>query len=172
MRFPRTIRLDTSDAHVFRHPAEAGEWAVPGSFAFAGLDPEALDDKDKLAFRDGWLGLESFGRASLVEVADIDEAAFFQAVERLARHFVECYGAPSLAEALPAARDEADDARSLCEGHKVHTLLALERQPGEDGIVERMRVVRPQRADGHARIWEVVPDDGEASGGDGGASSR
>ncbi len=158
MKFPRTIRLDSSDLNVFAQAAEPGEWAVPGSFAFLGRDQAQLNAKDRLAFRSGWLGTESFGRATLVEVAEIGEAAFFQVVERLARHFVDHYGAPDLAAALPAAREEADHAASLCE-HAVHTLLAIEREEGETGLVERYRVIRPERARDHARIWEIVTDE-------------
>ena len=163
MKFPRSIRLDTSDVYVFRQTAEPGEWAVPGSFAFVDRDPAGFDNKEKLAFRSGWLGTESFGRATLVEVAEIDEAGFFQVVERLARHFVAHYGAPDLAAALPAAREEADYAASLCD-HKAHTLLALERSLEDQGLVERFRVIRPERAGDHARIWELVP--GEEDGAD------
>ncbi len=161
MKFPRCIRLDTSDVYVYRRAAEPGEWAVPGGFAFAGADPKALDAKERLAFQSGWLGTESFGHSSLVEVAEIEEAEFFQVVERLARHFVAAYGAPDLAAALPAARQEADDAAGLCT-HKVHSLLALERETTDEGVVERFRVIKPERAQDHAKIWEIVPEAGDA----------
>jgi len=157
MKFPRSIRLDQSDLKVFAHPAEPGEWAVPGGFAFAGRDTAALVGKERVAFRSGWLGTGSFGRSTLVEVAEIDEAGFFAVVERLARHFVDGYGAPTLAAALPAAREEAEDAAGLCE-HPLGSLLALEREATAEGVVERYRVVRPARATDHARIWEIVPD--------------
>ena len=157
MRFLRTLRLDTSDLQVFPRAAAPGEWAVPGSFAFAEADLQALTSKEQLAFRSGWLGTESFGRATLVEVAEIDEAGFYQVVERLARHFVETYGAPSLAAALPAAREEADYALGLSD-HKLHSLLAIEREPGPAGLTERVRVIRPERAADHAKIWEIEPD--------------
>ncbi len=82
-------------------------------------------------------------------------------MERLARHFVERYRAPSLGEALPAARAEADYAAALAD-HKVHQLLALEREEGPQGLVERVRLVHPERADSHAKIWDIVEeDDGE-----------
>lgn len=162
MRFPRIIRLDTSDLTTFKKAAKAGEWAVPGSFAFADRDPENFDGKDQVAFQSAWLGTESFGYATLTEVAEISEAAFFQLVERLARHFVEAYGAPDLASALPAARAEADYAAGLCE-HKIHTLMAIERRFGETGIVERIRVIRPSGAQDHARIWEIVENGEEGN---------
>lgn len=154
MRFLRTIRLDNSDLKVFPMAAAPGEWAVPGSFTFAEADPQALAGQEKQAFRNGWLGTESFGRATLVEVAEIDEAAFYRVVERLARHFVEVYGAPSLTAALPAAREEADYAQGLCD-HKLHSLLAIERESVGAGVTERVRVIRPERAADHARIWEI-----------------
>lgn len=165
MKFPRCIRLDPSDLNIYRLAAEPGEWAVAGGFAFAEADPSAFDNKDKLAFQSGWLGTESFGRASLVEVAEIDEAGFARVVERLARHFVEAYGAPELAAALPAARREADDAAGLCD-HKLYSLLALEREMTEAGVVERFRVIVPERTADHARIWEIVPEADDAQDAD------
>jgi hypothetical protein len=165
MKFPRCVRLDSSDLHVYRCAAEPGEWAVPGGFAFADRDPSGFDNKEQLAFQSGWLGTESFGRSSLVEVAEIDEAGFAMVVERLAHHFVEAYGAPDLADALTVAREEADDAASLCE-HKRHSLLALEREMTEAGMVERFRVITPERARDHAKIWDIVPDEEAAEDAD------
>ena len=171
-KFPRVVRLDNSDLHVFPRAAAPGEWAVPGSFAFSGAKPAELEGKDRLAFAHGWLGTESFGYAALVEVAEMPDGDFFRVVERLARHFVERHGAPSLADALPVAREEADYAAGLCD-HKVHQLLALEREEGPDGLVERVRLVRPERAGEHAKIWEIVADDshGAGDGGSGGGPS-
>ncbi len=157
LRFPRVVRLDSSDAQVFERAAAPGEWAVTGSFAFAERPAETLDSKARLAFRSGWLGCESFGWASLVEVDEISEAAFFEVVERLARHFVEHYGAPDIAAALLAARREADDAAALSD-HKIHQLLAIEREAGPEGIIERIHLIHPDRATAHARIWQVVAD--------------
>lgn len=157
MRLPRAIRLDQSDLHVFERPCEPGEWAIPGGFAYWEVDPARLEGKAQLAFRSGWLGLTSFGHSTLVEIAEIDEAAFFAAVERLARHIEAAYGAPSFGHALAAARQEIDDAAALCE-HKLGTLLAVERAPSEEGFVERFRVIQPSRAADHAKIWQVVED--------------
>lgn len=158
MKFLRVVRLDASDPRIFHRAADVGEPAVPGSFAFIDVDPGELDRKEALALATGWLGIESFGHATLVEVAQFDEHEFFKVVERLARHFVEAYGAPDLASALPAAREEADYAASLCE-HKLHTLLAIEREPADDGVRERIKVIHPDRAGEHAKIWGIVEDD-------------
>lgn len=162
-RLPRAIRLDQSDLHVFERACEVGEWAVPGSFAFTGLDPSRLEGKAQLAFRSAWLGLTSFGHTTLVEIAEIAEADFFAAVERLARHLETTYNAPSLGHALAAARHELDEAAGLCE-HKLGTLLALEREPSSEGFVERFRVIEPTRAGDHAKIWKIVEDDTTGNG--------
>ena len=163
MKFPRCIRLDASDLNIYAHAAEPGEWAVPGGFAFADCDPDGLDRKARLAFHSAWLGAESFGHSTLAEVAEIDDAGFERVVERLARHFVESYAAPGLEAARPVARAEAEEAAALCE-HKVHTLLALEREMTEAGVVERYRVITPARAQDHAKVWEIVPEDDEGGG--------
>ncbi len=157
MKFLRTIRLDTSDLYVFERAAEPGEWAVSGSFAFAEVDPADLGGKLRQAFANGWLGLDSLGYSTLVEVAEIGEADYEGVIERLADLFVRDYGAPSREAALPVAREEAAYAAGLCE-HKPHTLLALERELTDAGIVERFRVIVPSRAEEHAKIWTIVDD--------------
>ncbi len=160
LRFPRAIRLDQSDSHVFELAAEPGEWAIPGAFVFADAEPEALSGKARQAFARGFLGTTSFGWTTLVEVAEISEAELEALIERLASHFVARYGAPDLAVARAAARAEAEFAAGLCE-HKVHTLLALERELGKEGIVERFKVIQPPREAQHAKVWAIVEDDVE-----------
>lgn len=159
MRFLRAIRLDDSDTRVFDPPARPGEWAVPGSFAFLDADPSQLTGKRLQAFRQGFLGTESFGWSTLVEVAEISDAEYKRVIERLANHFVQRYGAPDLAAALPAAREEASYTASLCEPD-LHTLLAIEREAGEEGIVERLKVIRPESGADHGRvkIWGIEDD--------------
>ena len=54
LMLPRTIRLDPSDTFVFARAAEAGEWAVTGSFLFVDADVAALTGKARAAFRAGF----------------------------------------------------------------------------------------------------------------------
>src|SRR3546814_10803335 len=149
-RPPRSTRTDTLFPYttLFRS----------GGFVFADVDAARLEGKAQLAFRSGWLGLDSFGHATFVEVAEIAEPDFFQLVERLARHLETDYGAPSFGQALAAARHELDDAAGLCE-HKLGTLLALEREPAAEGFVERFRVIEPARAGDTATIWQHAEDE-------------
>jgi hypothetical protein len=156
MRFPRTLRLDGSDLEIYDRVAEPGEWAIPGSFHFVDDTPDSLEGKRLQAFRSGFLGTASFGWCTLVEVAEIDEDEYQQVIDRLAQHFVRHHGAPHIAAALPVAADEADYAAGICN-HPLHTLLAIEREFGDDGLVESLKVIRPADGSDHStvKIWGV-----------------
>lgn len=161
IRFPRVARLDDTDEHVYKVAARVGEPAVPGTFVytFSQHDPAHLEGKEKQAFRHAFLGTSSFGWATVVTIAEISEAEYKSVIEALARHFLAHYGAPSLEDALPVAREEAEYASGLCE-YEVNTLLAVDRTVGEDGIHEAFKVVRP-RADWQGRevrIWTLEED--------------
>ncbi len=159
MKFLRTIRLDESDAQIYERAAEPGEWAVPGSFAFLEMDPGEIGGKTLQAFKHGFLGTRSFGWSTLVEIAEISEDEFQDVVDRLAAHLMSHYGAPHIAAALPVAGDEADYAAAICE-HELHTLLAIEREFGEEGIEESLKVIRPHAASHEGvKIWGMEDDD-------------
>lgn len=160
MHFPRIVRLDDSDERVYETAAGAGEWAVPGSFAFLEVALETADGKKREAFRHGFLGTESFGWGTLVQVDEIGLAEYAGVVERLAQHFVQRYNAPDIGAARQMAEDEAAFAVSICEQPR-HTLLALEREIGAEGVVENFRVVRPPSGLDHqkVKIWKMVDEE-------------
>lgn len=146
LKLPRTIRLDASDEAVYAHAARAGEWAVPGGFEF--LDARELSGPARQAFRSGFLGTETFGRATLVAVGTISHRDYEDVVTRLATHLEDRYGAPDRGAAERAARSEVEFARSLCD-HPVNTLLAVQREWTDAGVSEAFRVVRQPAGD-----WE------------------
>lgn len=157
MKLLRTIRFDESDTRVFPEAADPGEWAVPGTFAFADADPDTLSRQQKQAFSNGFLGLDSFGWSTLVTVATIEQEEYEAVVEALARHLQQDYGAPDFATAKAAAKEEIDYAVSLCE-HPINTLLSLSRFVEGDAIREQFRIVQPPGDKPHAKIWEITPD--------------
>ena len=172
IRLPRTIRLDRSDAVIFAPAAEPGEWAVPGTFLFAGRDAESLDRKERIAFRSGFLGIAGFGWSTLVTVTFARAEDRAEMVEGLARQLVARLGAPDLAAAMPAAEEEVALAEDLCRGHAEGTLIALHREAAGDGIRERFRTLKP-RADtafgaghlgGHDKAFHFVETDEEEDG--------
>lgn len=159
MHFPRTIRFDASDEQVFERAAEPDEWAVSGAFAFADADPGSLSGKRRQTFRSGFLGTRTFGWSTFAVVAEIGADELDAVIEALAREFVAHYGAPSLEAASLAARAETEFAVGLCD-HKINTLIAVQREFGPKGIVERFRTVEPAAGGAHAKIWTIVDDAG------------
>lgn len=147
MKLARTIRLDESDENVFEHPADAGEWAISGGFEFANWSDDDLTGKQRQAFANGWLSLESGGRASFVAVADILESEYTALVDHLAERFVAEFGAPSVEAARPVALEELEHMRHMCEDHVDNTLLMVSRTLEAVGVHEAYRYSAPQAAD-------------------------
>jgi hypothetical protein len=143
LRFPRTIRLDPSDTFVFERAAEPGEWAVSGAFVFWNRDPANLGQKQRVALRSGFLGIDSLGWSTLAIVTEATEADRQAMVERLAGQLLKKFGAPDLEAARAAAEEEVAFAASLCD-HPPQTLLAVQRSVENGEIRERFRTLRPR----------------------------
>lgn len=146
MKLARTLRLDASDLNVFERPAEIGEWAISGAFEFSNWTDAELSGKRRQAFANGWLGLESFGRATVVAVTAIDPRELAALTDHLAAHFVAAYGAPSLEAARPKAEEEIGFMREMCEDHPDNTLLSVAREFVATGVHERFRATAPRAA--------------------------
>ncbi len=158
MKLAKTIQLDVSDRHVFEHPAEVGEWAITGTFAFVDSDPADWSSKQQLAFRAAWLGIGSFGHSTFVQVTALSTQEYEQAVQTLAIHLAEFYHAPSQEAATRAARQEIDGMVTMCD-HPPGTLLTIERAIAEQNITEKTSVLAPSDEPAHAKIWSIVEDD-------------
>jgi hypothetical protein len=156
----RTIRLDPSDTFVFERAAEPGEWAVPGTFAFAHVDPTTLEGKARAAFRSGFLGIDTLGWSTLVQIVEASEEDRAAAVEMLAQRLVECFGAPDLAAARPAAEEEIAFAASLSE-HPKGMLAALSRRYENGEIREAFRTLTPAAGPRPLRAYAFLEVAGE-----------
>ena len=84
LKLPRTIRLDPSDTFVFERAAEPGEWAVSGAFVFWDSDTATLGQKQRVALRSGFLGIDSLGWSTLAVVTEASEAERQSVIDRLA----------------------------------------------------------------------------------------
>ena len=153
----RVIQLDASDQRIFDPPATPGEWAVPGTFAFWDADLEHLQGTARQAFAHGFLGIPSFGRSTLVEVAEINTQELKVVILHLAEHLVAHYGAPNIKTALPAAQEEVHYASSLCD-HPLHSLIVLSREVNGEEITENFSRVNPPSGADHSHIplWELI----------------
>jgi hypothetical protein len=158
MKLAKTIQLDVSDTHVFERPAEVGEWAITGTFAFVDSDPSNWSSKQQLAFRTAWLGIDSFGNSTFVQVVEMDTPEYEQAIQTLSTYLTDVYNAPSQEAAQQAAQQEIDDMVTMCD-HPMGTLLSIERSIDEQGITEKTSVMAPSGSTSHTKIWAIVEDD-------------
>jgi hypothetical protein len=138
----KTIRADRSDTFIFDKAAAPGEWAVSGAFVFAHRDAASLVGKARAAFRGGFLGIDSLGWSTLVQIVEADEADRARAIESLAAQLVARFGAPDLVTACTAAEEEIAFAASLCV-HPVGRLIAVTRRVEKDLTHEAFRTLQP-----------------------------
>ena len=146
MNLARAIHFDESDMRIFHSPARTGEWCVPGGFEFSNWSEADLVGKARQAFANGWLGIETFGRVTFVAVTAIRGEEFEALAGRLAEHFVQIYGAPSIEAALPIAQEEMAHMAELCEDHTPNTLLTVARELTEAGVRESFRSIKSQES--------------------------
>jgi hypothetical protein len=160
MKLLRTIRLDPSDTFVFERAAEPGEWAVPGAFMFLDTDPATLEGKARSAFRSGFLGVESLGWSTLVQVVEASAENRKHVIEALAAQLVARFGAPDLSTAREAAAEEVAFAASLAE-HPPDTLIAMHRTVRDGEIRETFRTLRPRAGAKPLRAFAFLEVEGE-----------
>jgi hypothetical protein len=160
MKLIRTIRLDPSDTFVFERAAEPGEWAVSGAFVFWNTDAEKLEGKARSAFRSGFLGIESLGWSTLVQVVEASAADRAAVVERLAQQLVARFGAPDLATARGAAEEEVAFAASLCN-QAADTLIAVHRVSEDGAVREAFRTLHPRGDKKPMRAFSFLEVEGE-----------
>ena len=160
MKLLRTIRLDPSDTFVFANPAEPGEWAVSGAFVFADRDPDGLEGKARAAFRGGFLGVQSLGWSTLVQIVEATAQQRAGAVDALAKQLIDRFGAPGMAEAGAAAEEEFAFAESLCS-QPADTLIAVHRSFQDGEIREAFRTLRPKDGPKPLRAFAFLEVEGE-----------
>ena len=160
MKLLRTITLDPSDTFVFERAAEPGEWAVSGAFAFWSEDIATLEGKTRSAFRSGFLGVESLGWSTLVQIVEASAADRAALVERLAHQLASRFGAPDIAAARAAAEEEVAFAQSLCN-HPADTLVAVHRGYEDGAVREAFRTLHPRGDKKPMRAFSFLEVEGE-----------
>jgi hypothetical protein len=159
----RTIALDPSDTFAFDVPATPGEWAVSGAFRFCDQDPAKLSGKARVAFRSGFLGVQSWGWSTLAQVVPATEDDCQVLIELLARQLVDRFGAPDMEIARTAAEEEVTFAQSLCS-HPVSSLIAVHRSAGDGDVHESFRKLQLREGQRHGKAFSFmeIEDDVQA----------
>ena len=162
----RTIRLDPSDTFVFERAAEPGEWAVSGAFVFWNADlGDAAKARRARRSAAGFLGVESLGWSTLVQIVEASEADRAAAVDALAQQLVEHFGAPDhRRRARAAAEEEVAFAASLCN-HPHDTLIAVHRTFEDGEMREAFRTLHPRGGPKPMRAFSFLEVEGEEDAG-------
>ena len=163
MKLLRTIQLDPSDKFVFERAAEPGEWAVSGAFVFWNSDTSKLEGKTRAAFRGGFLGVESLGWSTLVQIVEATPDERKSVIEKLSQRLLVDFGAPNLTAARAAAEEEVNFAQSLCV-HPSDTLIAVHRAHEGGAIREAFRSLQPRGGPKPLRAFSFTEVEGEDEG--------
>ena len=161
MKMLRAIHFDLSDKQVFEVAAKSDEWLVSGAFEFSLQEKDSIQGKVKQAFANGFLGVETRGRSTFAAVSNIEETEFECIEETLAKCFVYDFGAPNLATAKLAARDELVFAMDLCAEALINTVFTVRRYFDDLGeIREEYRKIQPPTDQPlHSKIWKITDDE-------------
>jgi hypothetical protein len=143
MKFLKAVRLDDSDDRLLAETGGAaidGEWVVSGGYAVCDLGsghrlPRCRCDSTFVA-------AGARRRCTIAEVADIDEAAYRQVRDALARHFLEELGAPTPEAARAAAEDECAYTADLAGGFPQEVWITVKREATDEGVGERYSVFK------------------------------
>ena len=79
--------------------------------------------------------------------------------EMLSERFTREFGAPDKLTAKAAAREEIGFMADLCAGHKIGTLLAVQRRWTEAGVAESFRSLPKPDSCAEQKIWTIVEDE-------------
>ena len=109
MKIAKTVLLDQSDQKVFPITAKHGEWAVTGTFLFTDIDPTECSKKQQIAFRDGWLGIDTFGFSTFVQITTLSPDHKENVNRQLSTFIYETFAPPGMLYAIDAAKKELDD---------------------------------------------------------------
>lgn len=150
MKFLKAVRLAASDSLVYSQEgaAQEGEWLVSGGYAVC--DPTGVTHRTPNCHcLTSFVGIVSWGRCTIAEVAEMDKSEYEQVIERLVRHFVDDLGAPTLDAAGAVAEEEAAYTAELCDSFSAGVWITVERTPGGDGIREHYSVFKRLMIGGH-----------------------
>jgi hypothetical protein len=150
VKFLKAVRLDASDTLVYsaEGAAQDGEWLVSGGYAVC--DPTgATHRKRNCPCLTSFIGVASHGRCTIAEVVEIGKVEYQQVIERLARHFMDDLGAPTLEAARAVAEDEAAYTAELCESFSPEVWITVKRSPGDEGIKEHYSMFKRLMIGGH-----------------------
>ncbi|MBA2690323.1 MAG: hypothetical protein H0U63_05945 [Burkholderiales bacterium] len=138
MKFLKAIRLDASDASLYKREgaAEEDEWLVCGGYAVCDI---ASGEHFFAQCRcdSSFVALAGGRRCTIAEVAEIDEAILKDHIETLSGYFIAKLNAPSREAALRVAEEEVRYTAELCETFTTGVWITVARTLNDAGDAVR-----------------------------------
>ena len=133
-KFLRAVRLDDSDAHLFKThgAAREGEWVVSGGYAVCDF-ANAPQCEPRCWCESSFLALEGRRRCSIAEVVEISAEEMQAHTDALAWFLVRGWGAPSWEVAHRVAEEEVRHTADVCETLSPEVWITVKRTPHEGG---------------------------------------
>ena len=122
--------------------------------------PATLDGKARAAFRSGFLGIDSLGWSTLVQIVEASEEDRAAAVDLLAQRLVDASARPISRRRAPAAEEEIAFAASLSDHPQGHAGGGARKY--EDGTIrEAFRTLTPSIGPKPMRAFAFLEVEGE-----------
>ena len=136
-RFLKAVRLDNSDAELYRQDGacDEDEWVTSGGFAVCNLaegyrcDPPCHCDAS-------FLSLTRRARCTLAEVVEVNDADIEIIKDQMTQHLLFDWKAPDFATARELVDEEIAYTMDLAGSFPTSVWITVKRSPGPDGAIE------------------------------------
>ena len=136
-RFLKAVRLDNSDAELYRQDGacDEDEWVTSGGFAVCNLaegyrcDPPCHCDAS-------FLSLTRRARCTLAEVVEVNDADIEIIKDQMTQHLLFDWKAPDFATARELVDEEIAYTMDLAGSFPTAVWITVKRSPGPDGAIE------------------------------------
>lgn len=136
-KFLKAVRLDDSDAELYRTSSacDEDEWVTSGGFAVCDLkagyrcDPPCHCDAS-------FLSLTRRARCTLAEVVEVEASDIEIFKDQMTQHLMFDWKAPDFATARELAIEEITYTMDLAGSFPAEVWITVKRSPGADGAIE------------------------------------
>lgn len=136
-KFLKAVRLDDSDAELYRQTGacDEDEWVTSGGFAVCDLSA-GYRCQPRCHCDASFLSLTRRARCSIAEVVDVADADLELFKDQMAQQLLFDWKAPDFDTARAVANEEVDYTAELAAGFPAEVWITVKRSPGADGVIE------------------------------------
>jgi hypothetical protein len=136
-KFLKAVRLDNSDAELFRQggACDEDEWVTSGGFAVCDL-AEGYRCEPRCYCDASFLSLTRRARCTIAEVVEVEDADLEIFKDQMAQHLLFDWKAPDFETAHDVAEEEINYTTELASSFPAEVWITVSRRPGEGGAID------------------------------------